>query len=485
MGLDHLKVQENSTEKEIKQQENFYKDLYNSYHSPEYKNFFAKLVKESLLLIEEHFEGVSIEAHGRIKSENSFYRKVDTKIDDFSDYLKGLAPKTDSMLYDTFGFRVVVEKVDDEYIPKNESTAKAKRDLNLARRQLAKASKRVTNAKIHSSSANLDLDSAKNIVSNIEEQITSQFVPNVEDFQEQVDSFSEQYKKSLESFEHLKSKYNELLSNSENVSDYESFFKESLKNAEENLKTADANLKKAKINLFNAQENLKSNRFNLSNAHNEVKIAENNLKTALEDFENSKVDFENCKKSVQSAEDSLNIAVSTEITDFLTTEGSPLLEKTSAKNIPARERNYNKPNGYIANQRTVSFSPNNAEEEIYVELQFRSKYRDDVARGNHGEYKQQEKLFPEEQFFACKSKEDFDKLLRDVPSYIIRTENGDVKELSPYSNFLYYYSDYFYEKCPEVPTKLIHEDAFNKLYHSDFINTDTNSISSDSEEVDR
>lgn len=465
MGLEHIKYHLNNKDKiktDLSIKRDSYQENYLKYkNDPEYRRFFNDLIIASQALIKQYFPGIEVECHGRIKSEKSFNGKVEKKLKNLNNYYNGLIePKDleDQIIYDIYGFRTVVKNVSENYNAKSDDTKRAQDSLKQIQEQFNDALERVENAKNRYEQLSLSIP---NIESDKSKEDAS-IVATMQTIQTSIDTLEKQYEEAQLAYKQSEEEYFSTLETINSIEDEEkssklrTLLETNLKYAKTNMQDLNENLKSAKINLAKYNQILADSRtgYNVEKENNEE-----TLRLAKEELANSKSSLEIVKHSVQMAQDTLNIAVSAEIADFFTAENSPLLEKLSAKHVELRRKDYNKDNGYIANQRTFSFLGKEAP--IYIEWQGRSKYRDELAHENHNEYKGADLDFPKEEFLACETQEDIQKLLEVVPTYIVPTSDGSVKMLSPIANFLYYYNDFLYQK--DENGDLLHNDVLEKL----------------------
>ena len=171
-------------------------------------------------------------------------------------------------------------------------------------------------------------------------------------------------------------------------------------------------------------------------------------------------------------EDKLNIEMGHKIATALVSKNSAFLSELEALNVAEREKEYNKPNGYVASQRTIEMLPDpSINIPCFVEFQCRSIYRDAIARGNHNKYKQDMYslsnygIFPKEDFDKCETEEDFEKLCSSVHRYIV-LRNHKTFELSGEANFLQAHLNYFFEKAKDENGELyyVHQEDVDKLF---------------------
>lgn len=485
MKMENLKYKVNT---KIIPNEDLYKKQYSEYtENEDFLNYFMQVISLSNKLISENFENVDVTCYGRIKSPNSFKRKYEKKLNINNNSIQSGVFEEDPHIYDIFGFTTIVNSVPDSYIPKSEATEKAKTHLESAKIHLENAKKRLEHA-------NQDLPLAKESLENAIQsqddnaQLDSEFARVITSFQEQVMLFEDDYKQAISDLKlaqshdtALRTAY-ELTGNNSELQQILETSSETIKNLEKRVQKADENIRKAKESLMHLNGTLKNERDIFSIASTERE--KYNLKKAEREYEDALTDLNNAKESYDQSVDSLNTAVSNEITDFLTNDDSPLLALTSSQNVSYRSRNIDKPGYYSATHATLR--PKNKFNNLsgnfaypHVEIHSCSILNKQRDIESHNEYKKRKYIgggedFPEEEFFDCTSRGDFDKLLKNVPTYILPNGDGNVVKFSDFFNFYYFYENYFLEKSKDG--KILHDKAFEKLHSLDFVDSSSTTL---------
>ncbi len=209
-----------------------------------------------------------------------------------------------------------------------------------------------------------------------------------------------------------------------------------------------------KLNLINNKLN------SLTNSHNEPLSKATEKKIAS---------LNNYKKVI---EDSIYISIADDISNSLVANDSSFLKSIGGKNMPNREKNYNKEeSGYISNQRTLEMYPDSKTDiPCFVEFQCRSSYRDAIAKKNHSQFKKEKykseefNNFPKKELHACKNIEDFIRLCKKFPTYVFLRDNTLIKSPN-YINFLHSNSNYLFEYDIDEDgnTFYIHQAELDKI----------------------
>lgn len=171
-------------------------------------------------------------------------------------------------------------------------------------------------------------------------------------------------------------------------------------------------------------------------------------------------------------EDSLYISIANDISNALIADDSSFLRNLGAKNMPNREKNYNKEeSGYISNQRTIEMYPDyKIDIPCFVEFQCRSSYRDMVAKKNHSQFKKEKYQsdefdnFPKKELYDCNNIEDFKKLCKKVPTYVFLRDKQLI-QAPDYINLLHSYSNYLFEYDIDEDgnTYYVHQSELDKI----------------------